>query len=287
VSGRSEGPYVAVNCAALAETLLESELFGHRRGSFTGAVRDSPGVFRAASGGTVFLDEVAEMPPRMQAKLLRVLEQEEVIPVGDTFPVKVDVRILSATNLDLKDAVEAGTFREDLYYRLSAFPIRVPALRDRREDIPLLASRFVSLTAERNHRRIQGIDQAAVALLMKFDWPGNVRQLRNEMDRAVALARDGETISVSHLSENVRGETNGHRASRSVAAPSMGAPVADPETNGTNSPQVPLREARAAFEEKHIAEALQRENGNVSRTAKALGISRPALQEKMKAYGLR
>jgi len=287
VSGRGEGPYVAVNCAALAETLLESELFGHRRGSFTGAVRDSPGVFRAASGGVVFLDEVAEMPPRMQAKLLRVLEQEEVIPVGDTFPVKVDVRILSATNLDLKDAVEAGTFREDLYYRLSAFPIRVPALRDRREDIPLLASRFVSLTAERNHRRIQGIDQAAVALLMNFDWPGNVRQLRNEMDRAVALARDGETISVSHLSENVRGETNGHRASRSVAAPSMGAQVADTETNGTNSPQVPLREARAAFEEKHIAEALQRENGNVSRTAKALGISRPALQEKMKAYGLR
>jgi transcriptional regulator with GAF, ATPase, and Fis domain len=287
VSGRSEGPYVAVNCAALAETLLESELFGHRRGSFTGAVRDSPGVFRAASGGVVFLDEVAEMPARMQAKLLRVLEQEEVIPVGDTFPVKVDVRILSATNRNLKEAVEAGTFREDLYYRLSAFPIRVPALRDRREDIPLLASRFVSVSAERHQRRIEGIDRAAVALLTNFDWPGNVRQLRNEIDCAVALARDGETISVSHLSDNVRGETNGHRTRRTAVTTPQLAPATEVESNGTDSPQVPLREARAAFEKRHIAAALRRLNGNVSRTAEALGISRPALQEKMKAYGLR
>jgi transcriptional regulator with PAS, ATPase and Fis domain len=287
VSGRSEGPYVAVNCAALAETLLESELFGHRRGSFTGAVRDSPGVFRAASGGTVFLDEVAEMPPHMQAKLLRVLEQEEVIPVGDTFPVKVDVRILSATNRDLKEAVEAGAFREDLYYRLSAFPIRVPRLRDRREDIPLLASRFLTLAAERNHRRIEGVDQAAVALLTNFDWPGNVRQLRNEMERAVALARDGETISVSHLSEDVRGANNGHRTPRAASATPPLVSVTAPEPQGTAGSQIPLREARAAFEKRHIAEALGRLNGNVSRTAEALGISRPALQEKMKAYGLR
>lgn len=289
VSGRSEGPYVAVNCAALAETLLESELFGHRRGSFTGAVRDSLGVFRAASGGVVFLDEVAEMPARMQAKLLRVLEQEEVIPVGDTFPVKVDVRILSATNRDLKDAVEAGTFREDLYYRLSAFPIRVPPLRDRREDIPLLASRFVSLAAERHQKRIAGIDQAAVALLTNFAWPGNVRQLRNEMERAVALAREGETILASHLSGDVRGDTNGHRTPRPASAPPpvgyMTTP--EPESNGTASAQLPLREARAAFEKQFIADALRRLNGNVSRTAEALEISRPALQEKMKALGLR
>jgi transcriptional regulator with GAF, ATPase, and Fis domain len=287
VSGRSEGPYVAVNCAALAETLLESELFGHRRGSFTGAVRDSPGVFRAASGGVVFLDEVAEMPARMQAKLLRVLEQEEVIPVGDTFPVKVDVRILSATNRNLKEAVEAGTFREDLYYRLSAFPIRVPSLRDRREDIPLLASRFVSVSAERHQKRIEGIDQGAVALLTNFDWPGNVRQLRNEMERAVALARDGETISASHLSGNVLGETNGHRAPRAAPTTPSVARVTEAESNGTGSSQLSLREARAAFEKQFIAEALRRNNANVSRTAEALGISRPALQEKMKAYGLR
>jgi two-component system nitrogen regulation response regulator NtrX len=227
------------------------------------------------------------MPARMQAKLLRVLEQEEVIPVGDTFPVKVDVRILSATNRNLKEAVEAGTFREDLYYRLSAFPIRVPALRDRREDIPLLASRFVSVSAERHQRRIEGIDRAAVALLTNFDWPGNVRQLRNEIDCAVALARDGETISVSHLSDNVRGETNGHRTRRTGVTTPQLAPATEVESNGTDSPQVPLREARAAFEKRHIAAALRRLNGNVSRTAEALGISRPALQEKMKAYGLR
>jgi transcriptional regulator with PAS, ATPase and Fis domain len=284
---RRDRPLVTINCAALQETLLESELFGHRRGSFTGAVRDSPGVFRAASGGVVFLDEVAEMPARMQAKLLRVLEQEEVIPVGDTFPIKVDVRILSATNRDLKEAVEEGTFREDLYYRLSAFPIRVPALRDRREDIPLLASRFVSAAAERHEKRIAGIDAASVAQLTNFDWPGNVRQLRNEIERAVALARDGETISSIHLSANVRGETNGHRPPRTVPSnpPAASATVAEP--NGTRGAQIPLREARAAFEKQHIAEALRHHRGNVSHTATALGISRPALQEKMKAYGLR
>jgi transcriptional regulator with GAF, ATPase, and Fis domain len=286
-SGRTQGPFVAINCAALAETLLESELFGHRRGSFTGAVRDSPGVFRAASGGVVFLDEVAEMPTRMQAKLLRVLEQEEVIPVGDTLPIKVDVRILSATNRDLKEAVEEGTFREDLYYRLSAFPIRVPALRDRREDIPLLASRFVSAAAERHEKRIAGIDAASIVQLTNFDWPGNVRQLRNEMERAVALARDGETITSIHLSANVRGETNGHRPPRTVPSNPPAASATEGEPNGTKGAQVPLREARAAFEKHHIAEALQHHRGNVSHTATALGISRPALQEKMKAYGLR
>ena len=287
-SGRSEGPFVAVNCAALPETLLESELFGHRRGSFTGAVRDSPGVFRAAARGVVFLDEVAEMPARMQAKLLRVLEQEEVVPVGDSFPVKVDVRILSATNRNLKAEVDTGTFREDLYYRLSAFPIRVPPLRDRREDIPLLASRFVSGAAERHHKRVAGIEAAAIELLINFDWPGNVRQLRNEIERAVALARDGDTIAPSHLSASLRGEAEGPRVSR-TAPSSRFAPSAAAGANPSgsdNSPR-PLREARAEFEAKYISEVLRRHQWNVSHTAQALGISRPALQEKMKTYRLR
>ncbi len=290
-SARGEGPFVAVNCAALPETLLESELFGHRRGSFTGALRDSPGVFRAAAGGVVFLDEVAEMPPRMQAKLLRVLEQEEVIPVGDSFPVKVDVRILSATNRDLKQEVERGAFREDLYYRLSAFPIRVPPLRDRREDIALLASRFVANAADRHQKRIAGIDPSAIDLLMKFDWPGNVRQLRNEIDRAVALAHEGDTIGPYHLSPTLRGAparspiTRPSSNARALAAPSD-TDAANFSANAAATIQ-PLREARSEFEAKYISEALRRNGFNVSRTAEALSISRPALQEKMKTYHLR
>ena len=290
-SGRCEGPFVAVNCAALPETLLESELFGHRRGSFTGAIRDSPGVFRAATGGVVFLDEVADMPAHMQAKLLRVLEQEEVVPVGDTFPVKVDVRILSATNRDLKVAVEAGEFREDLYYRLSAFPIKVPPLRDRRDDIPVMASRFVSGAAERIKKRINGIDAAAIELLIKFDWPGNVRQLRNEIERAIALAHEGETITPSHLSAAVRGVSDAPRFARTSAnnanmklAPS--SPAGADATAVHNSDR-PLREAKADWEAKYLSEVLERHQWNVSHSAQALGISRPALQEKMKTYRLR
>jgi Nif-specific regulatory protein len=289
-SARGDGPFVAVNCAALPETLLESELFGHRRGSFTGALRDSPGVFRAAAGGVVFLDEVAEMPPRMQAKLLRVLEQEEVIPVGDSFPVKVDVRILSATNRDLKQEVERGTFREDLYYRLSAFPIRVPPLRDRREDVALLASRFIASAADRHQKRMAGIDSAAIDLLVKFDWPGNVRQLRNEIERAVALAHEGDIIGPQHLSPILRGAP----ARSPIARPSPNTRTISPafDSGGSNgpgsaAPMQPLREARADFEAKYIAEALRRLDFNVSRTAEFLGISRPALQEKMKTYHLR
>jgi len=285
VSARSEGPFVAVNCAALPEALLESELFGHRRGSFTGAVRDSPGVFRAAAGGVVFLDEVAEMPARMQAKLLRVLEQEEVIPVGDTFPVKVDVRILSATNRDLKQEVEKGTFREDLYYRLSAFPIRIPPLRDRRDDIELMASRFIAGAAERHRKRIAGIESAAIDLLAKFDWPGNVRQLRNEIERAVALAQDGDTIGPSHLSANLRGAPERPGLTRTAAVTRL-APATAEAGAAVSSPR-PLREARAEFEAKYIADVLRRHGLNVSRAAQALGISRPALQEKMKTYRLR
>ncbi len=288
-SARGEGPFVAVNCAALPETLLESELFGHRRGSFTGAVRDSPGVFRAAGGGVVFLDEVAEMPARMQAKLLRVLEQEEVIPVGDTFPVKVDVRILSATNRDLKQEVDRGAFREDLYYRLSAFPIRVPPLRNRHEDIPLLVSRFITGAANRHQKRMAGIDPAAIELLVKFDWPGNVRQLRNEIERAVALGRDGDTISVrSSVGKCARRDQWASGITRAVPSNRAQRPRQKRSRTEPTISTRPLREARAAFEKKHIADALWRHNRfNVSQTAVALGISRPALQEKMKAYHLR
>mgnify|MGYP003693732629 CR=1 FL=1 len=193
-------PFVAVNCAALPETLLESELFGHRRGAFTGATHDRRGLFEAASGGTLFLDEIGETPPAMQAKLLRVLQEGEITPVGDTHPRKVDVRVLAATNRDLTRAIADGRFRDDLYYRVAAFPIRLPPLRERREDVPLLADRFLAAAAGRHHKRIAGITPAAVGCLVRFDWPGNVRELQNEIERAVALAHDGDAVDLVHLS---------------------------------------------------------------------------------------
>jgi Nif-specific regulatory protein len=292
-SGRSDAPFIAVNCAAIPENLLESELFGHRRGAFTGAVRDSPGVFRAATGGVVFLDEVSEMPARMQAKLLRVLEQEEIFPVGESFPVKVDVRVLSATNRDLEEEVRRGNFREDLYWRLSAFPIHLPPLRERREDIPLLASRFITLYAGRHHRKIIGIENPALDLMTQFEWPGNVRQLRNEIERAVALSRDGDPLRAEHLSPLLKGVPLRPPTplSRTLQQPSTTVPPSVPnEPSVAPSPTdevVPLRAYRYQYEKKHIADVLARCHGNVSRAAQALEISRPALQEKMKTYGLR
>jgi len=295
-SDRSESPFIALNCAAVPETLLESELFGYRRGSFSGAVRDSPGVFRAAAGGVVFLDEIGEMPGRMQAKLLRVLEQEEIIPLGDSFPLKVDVRVISATNKNLEEEIRLGNFREDLYYRLSAFPIRLPSLRERREDIPLLAGRFISVAAERHHKRIAGVETAALDLMNQFDWPGNIRQLRNEIERAVALSRDGEALKAEHLFPLIRAAS----ARSSLNLPKAAITGIDPMT-ATASAAIPappaspspassarrLREMRAEWEAKYITGVLAEHHGNVSRAAQALGISRPALQEKMKTYGLR
>ncbi len=289
-SARSEAPFVAVNCAAVPESLLESELFGHRRGSFTGAVRDNPGLFRAADGGVVFLDEIADMPTPMQAKLLRVLEEGEVVPVGESFPSRVDVRVLAATNRDLRTEMENGAFREDLYYRLGAFAIRLPPLRERREDIPLLASRFIGVTAERHNKHIAGIDQSALDLLVAFNWPGNVRQLRNEIERAVALTRDGELISPDCFSSALRSKQErpaGAAADEERVAPRAAARVAAPERAPATEAGKPLREARAAFEAEYISDVLARNQGNVSRAARALGISRPALQEKMKQYSLR
>src|SRR6185369_9493165 len=191
-SARAEGPFLAINCAALPETLLESELFGHRRGAFTGAVQDHIGLFEAAAAGTLLLDEIGEMPMTMQVKLLRVLQEGEVVPLGDTRPRKIDVRVISATNRELSTEIAAHRFREDLYYRLAAFPIRIPPLRERREDIPLLADHFLAGAAERHRKWIRGIEPAALELLTRFDWPGNVRELSNELERAAALARNDE-----------------------------------------------------------------------------------------------
>jgi Nif-specific regulatory protein len=268
-SRRGDGPFVAVNCAALPEALLESELFGHRRGAFTGAQQDQRGFFEAASGGTIFLDEVGEMPAAMQAKLLRVLEDGAVTPVGDTRPRVVDVRVVAATNRDLSAEIAGSRFRQDLYYRLAAFPIRLPPLRDRREDIPLLADHLLAAAAARHTKRIAGITPEALGLLAEFRWPGNVRELQNEIERAVALASDGDRIGPAHLSAKLR----------------AGAKAPAGDTAGGSAGQ--LRPARAAFEARYISEALRQHGGNVSHAARALGLSRVMLQRKMKDYGLR
>jgi Nif-specific regulatory protein len=281
-SGRADGPFLAINCAAVPETLLESELFGHRRGAFTGAVQDHRGLFEAAAGGTILLDEIGEMPLAMQAKLLRVLQEGEVVPLGDTRPRKIDVRVISATNRELSAEIAARRFREDLYYRLTAFPIRIPPLRERREDIPLLADHFLASSADRHRKWIRGIDPAALDLLIRFDWPGNVRELSNEMERAVALTRNDEAVGVEQLSPKVR--DNSGTSESTAATPEHPPPV---DVMAPNETVQPLREARAAFEARYLSEALKRHSGNVSQTARALGISRVMLQKKMKAFSLR
>jgi len=269
-SARAGEPFVAVNCAALPEALLESELFGHRRGSFTGATHDQIGLFEAASGGTILLDEVGELPLTMQAKLLRVLEEGEVLPVGERQPRKIDVRVVSATNRDLAAEVEARRFRDDLYYRLAAFPIRVPPLRTRRDDIPRLIDRFLTEEATRHKKRIAGVEPAALARLVAYRWPGNVRELKNELARGVALATDGERLGLAHLSAKLGG-----------------APIAAVEPAIAAIGTTDLREARDAFEASFLARVLRAHDGNVSHSAKALGISRVALQKKMKEFALR
>jgi len=261
---RKEGPFVAVNCGAISETLLESELFGHRRGAFTGASSDRKGVFEVAHGGTIFLDEVGEMTPAMQIKLLRVLQSGEIVPVGETEPRFVDVRVISATNRSLDTEVKEGRFREDLYYRLKVFPIALPPLRDRADDVALLAAHILQRTTEKFGKSVAGFSPDALALLTAYPWPGNVRELANEIERAMALAGDGETIEPRHLSDRIDSK-------RAV-------PVS------TQAKAMTLQQAREAFEAHYIAEMLQRHHGNVSETARALGISRSMLHERVRRY---
>jgi len=287
-SARADGPFLAMNCAAMPETLLESELFGHRRGAFTGAIRDQPGLFRAAAGGTVFLDEVGEMPGAMQAKLLRVLEQGEVVPLGESVPSKVDVRVLSATNRQLRADVQQGKFRGDLFYRIAVFPIKLPPLRDRPEDIPILMQRFVKRAAERQHKLVSGFDEAALAVLSAYSWPGNVRELQNEVERAVALAMGEGLLSLQYISSSIRDSVALAEDSEAMSGnlpPKDGGSVSIegmvPSNGGT------LRGARAVFEARFISDALARCDGNISRAAKLMGLSRVQLQRKIKEYGLR
>ncbi len=263
-SPRAEGPFRAINCAALPANLLESVLFGHVRGAFTGAVRDEPGQVRLADGGTLFLDEVAELPLELQAKLLRVLQEHSVIPVGGRDPIEVDVRIVSATHQALRVAVAEGRFRKDLMYRLRVIPLYLPALRERRGDVSLLVERFIADLNERFERKVERVTPGAISALEDYDWPGNVRELHNAIEYAFVMG-DGPVVTEAELPPDLHEE--GGRSS----VPLVNAPEVDPALPA---------------EARRIATALERAGGHHARAAAALGMSRTTLWRRMKKYGL-
>ncbi len=265
-SARRNGAFIARNCASFSEGLLESELFGHTRGAFTGAIRDARGVFELADGGTLFLDEVGEMLPTMQAKLLRVLQDGVVTPVGGSSERKVNVRILAATNRDLKQMVSDGKFREDLYYRLHVISVHLPPLAERRDDIPLLVDYFLNRFSVERQETKKRFSAEALRLLCSYSFPGNVRELENEIERALVLGDESEVLEPSALSPKIAG---GHAGS-GLAGDSIGK----------------LRRAVEDVERKLIREALERFEGNKSAAAKDLGISRSNLIQKVQQFGL-
>jgi two-component system nitrogen regulation response regulator NtrX len=265
-SRRRNAPFIEVNCAAIPEELIESELFGHVKGSFTGAVADRRGKFETADGGTLFLDEIGDMTLKTQAKVLRALQEQVVEPVGGATSIKVDVRVLAATNKDLPAEIRGGRFREDLYFRLNVIPVFVPPLRERETDIPLLADHFIGDLAREYGRRPKKFDAAAMAALRSYTWPGNVRELRNVIERVMIMV-PGETITAADLTFL----PTGYRP-----------PEAEPPAGDT----LPLHEARDHFERDYIVRALAAQQGNISRTAEVLGVERSNLYRKMKGFGI-
>ena len=266
LSRRRGAVFVEVNCAAIPEELIESELFGHVRGAFTGAVADRRGKFEVADGGTIFLDEIGDMSLKTQAKVLRVLQEQTLEPVGGTTSVKVDARVVAATNKDLQSEIRGGRFREDLYFRLNVIPIFVPPLRDRQEDIPLLADHFMAEFAREYGRRAKHFDLPATSALQRYPWPGNVRELRNVIERLMIMV-PGDTIGVADVSFLTSAATPKVAASEST----------EPRT---------LHEAREQFERDLIVRTLAEQQGNMSRTAEVLGVERSNLYRKMRAFGL-
>jgi len=257
---------VSVSCAALPEGLLESELFGHERGAFTGAVARHRGKFEAANGGTIFLDEIGDMSLKTQAKVLRVLEEQAFERVGGKETLQVDVRVLAASNQDLKEQITQGRFREDLYYRLAVIPIEVPPLRKRKEDIPGLVSYFIALFSAQNGKRSKTVSVEALAYFLAYDWPGNVRELRNMVERLVIMT-PRDVIGPEDLPPPLRPKE-----------PASGAEEIQREKT--------LKEARDAFERAFILAELRAHDGNVTRTAEKLGIERSHLYRKLKSYGI-
>jgi len=260
-SPRKDKSFIKLHCAALTESLLESELFGHEKGAFTGAIARKRGRFELAHLGTLFLDEIGEINQNVQIKLLRVLEEKKFERVGGEETIEVDVRLIAATNRDLKDAIAKGFFREDLYYRLNVVNIHIPPLRERKEDIPLLVAAFLKEFSQENGKPIEGIDPKARLALYNYSWPGNVRQLRNSVESAVVLSK-GSTLTLEDFPPNIRGET------------------------GADSLRLSLGTSLAEMEKEVIRSTLAREGGNKSRTAEILGIGRKTLHRKIEEYGL-
>ena len=263
-SRRASQPFIKVSCAALPETLLESELFGHEKGAFTGAIARREGRFQLAHRGTIFLDEVGEMSAATQTKILRVLQEKEFEPLGGTRTVKVDVRVIAATNKDLASEVKEGRFREDLYYRLNVVPVSIPPLRTRKDDIPALAAHFLNFYREKNQKELKEVSPKALDLLIRYDWPGNIRELENCLERAVIMAR-GEVIAPMDLPPQIQ-----------ALSSEKGEP-------GVHFPSgISLQEAERAL----ILKTLEDTGGNRSRAAEILGINRRTLQIKLKEYGI-
>jgi two-component system response regulator AtoC len=277
-SARADKPLIRFNCAALPAELADSELFGHVRGAFTGASASRPGFFAQADGGTLILDEVGELPPAIQAKLLRALQEGEIQPVGSGRIDKVNVRVVAATNRDLVADVKAGTFREDLYYRLAVVELVVPPLRDRKDDIPALAEEFARRYGERFGLGTIALEAALVDALAHSEWPGNVRQLENTIARLAALSTGG-TITLADLEQ-----ATGQRSESSVVTPLPTDDHADPPLDARNGPS--LKEQVEAFERGLVARALDATGGNQSEAARRLGVSRVTLIDKLKKYGL-
>ena len=263
-SPRKKKPFIKVNCAALPEALLESELFGHEKGAFTGAVAKKKGRFNLADQGSIFLDEIAEMAMPTQAKILRVLQEQEFEPVGGTQTIKVDTRVITATNRVLKDEVESGAFREDLYYRLNVVELNMPPLRERGGDIPLLADHFLKKYAKKNKRRIIGFNPLSMDILMRHDWPGNVRELENVIERAVIMA-GGDVIKSTDLPESLKKDDIDNKTDRIDMSPGR---------------------ALKDVEKEMILLTLEETGGNRTHASKILGISRRTLQLKLKEYGI-
>jgi transcriptional regulator with PAS, ATPase and Fis domain len=266
-SPRSECPFIPVDCASLPEGLLESELFGHEKGAFTGALQRRLGKFELAHSGSIFLDEIGNIPKSVQVKLLRVLQEREFYRVGGTSPIKIDVRVIAATNINLERAVDEGTFREDLYYRLSVVPIFLPPLRERKEDIPLLVEYFIQKFSEEKGEK-KRLSAETLKILCSYDWPGNVRELENVIERLFVLS-DGATITQKHLPDEI--------LSREFH-------TLIPEGKGIlRARELLVKE----FEQKFILKHLRKNKGNISKTAREIGLSREALHRKIKMYKIR
>ncbi len=265
-SQRRNGPLIKVNCAALPENLLESELFGYVKGAFTGAAQDKPGRFQLASGGTLFLDEIGELPLALQAKILRALQERVIEPLGGITPVAVDVRFVAATNRDLPAMIADGAFREDLYYRLNVLEIRIPPLRERPEDIPLLVNHLLAKLGRKNNKPVRGVTREFLNCLARHEWRGNVRELENVLERTLILSR-GDTLDERDLPDHLRDQSSLPR----IAGGATGNPTDNP---------------LEAAERQALVETLRRHDGHRERTAQALGISRRTLQYRLKKYGL-